>query len=213
MLSEKFLAQLHASFPTFYDRVAADAMADAGRLSAAAKGDLEKAIVRARFEGAGRIWWPYVRGTVPLVGNKQPAMEAFTRLVLTVQHLAGHPPASMEEARTRVVDVLRQSLDVERLRRALGREEKEAAKGAAAGAGMVASMAAVVAPLQSVRSARKWLRFVPPPLRATLAAVVVAALLSVPFVAGISAGQHAEAEARGLKPKPKVKGEDPRISP
>lgn len=213
MLSETFLSKLHEAFPSFYDRVAAAALEDAARLSREAQGDLEKALVRARFEGAGRVWWPYVRGSVPLVGNPQPAMEAFTRLVLTVQHLAGHPATSMEEARTRTIDVLRQSLDVERLKRALGRDEKEAAKGAAAGAGMVASMAAVVAPIQSVRSARRWLRFLPPPLRVTLGAVVVAALLSVPIVAGFSAGQHAEAEARGAKPKPRVKGEDPRISP
>ncbi|HWH08640.1 MAG TPA: hypothetical protein VNX21_05530 [Candidatus Thermoplasmatota archaeon] len=216
MLSERFLGRLEDAFPHFYDRVNADAIEDAMRLRSEAGGDLERALVRARFEGARAIWWPYVRGTVPLARDELPAMEAFTRLVLTVFHLVGQPPATMEAARGRVVAVLRDSLDVERLQRMLRREEKEAAKdaakGAAAGAGVVASMTALVAPLQSLRAARKWVRFVPPPLRATLAAVVVAALLSIPLVAGYSAGQHAEAEARKGKDTPAVKGQDPRIS-
>lgn len=212
MLSERFLLRLEDAFPHFYDRVNADALEDAMRLRQQTGGDLERALVRARFEGAGRIWWPYVRGTVPLVKNELPAMEAFTRLVLTVFHLVGQPPSSMEAARSRVVSVLRDSLDVERLRRLLGRDEKEAAKGAAAGAGVVASMTALVAPLQTMRSARSWARFVPAPLRATLAAVVVAALLSIPLLAGFSAGQHAEEEARKAKEPPTPKGQDPRIS-
>lgn len=211
MLSERFLTRLQDAFPHFYDRVNADAMEDAVRLLKNSGGDLEKALVRARFEGAGRLWWPYVRGAIPKLGNDLRAMEEFSRLVLTVHHVSGHAPATMEDARSRVVSVLRSSLDVERLRRVLGREEKEAAAGAAAGAGVIASMTAVVAPIQSVRAARKWLRFIPPPLRVTLAAVVVAALLSVPFVAGYSAGHHAEREARASRPSPTVKGEDPRI--
>lgn len=216
MLSERFLLRLEDAFPHFYERVNADALEDAVRLRQETGGDLERALVRARFEGAGRIWWPYVRGTVPVVKNELPAMEAFTRLVLTVFHLVGQPPGTMEAARTRVVSVLRDSLDVERLRRLLGREEKEAAKdaakGAAAGAGVVASMTALVAPLQSMRAARKWARFLPAPLRATLAAVVVAALVSIPLLAGFSAGQHAEEEARKGKEPPRPKGQDPRIS-
>lgn len=211
MLSERFLTRLEDAFPHFYDRVNADAMEDAVRLLKDAGGDLEKALVRARFEGAGRLWWPYVKGAIPKFGNDLRAMEEFSRLVLTVHHVAGHAPSTMEDARARVVSVLRSSLDVERLKRALGREEKEAAAGAAAGAGIVASMTALVAPIQSVRAARRWLRFIPPPLRVTLAAVVVAALLSVPFVAGYSAGHHAERHARASRPPPTVKGEDPRI--
>lgn len=212
MLSERFLHRLEDAFPHFYDRVNADALEDAVRLRQEAGGDLEKALVRARFEGARRIWWPYVRGTVPLGKDEMPAMEAFTRLVLTVFHLVGQPPATMEAARAKTVGVLRDSLDVERLQRLLGRDEKDAAKGAAAGAGVVASMTALVAPIRAIRGARKWVRFVPVPLRVTLAAVVVAALLSIPLVAGYSAGQHAEDAARDAKKPPKPKGEDPRIS-
>lgn len=216
MLSERFLGRLEDAFPHFYDRVNADALEDAVRLRQAAGGDLEKALLRARFEGARDLWWPYVRGTVPLGKDELPAMEAFTRVVLTVFHLVGQPPATMEAARRKVVGVLRESLDVERLQRILRRDQKEAAKdaakGAAAGAGVVASMTALVAPIQTLRGARRWLKFVPPPLRATLAAVVVATLLSIPLVAGYSAGQHAEQAAREGKETPAVKGQDPRIS-
>lgn len=196
MLSEPFLARLESAFPQFYDRVDAEAFEDAQRIRKEAGGDLERALVRARFEGTRRIWWPYVRGSVPLVGNDRHAMEAFTRLVLTVDHVVGFQPQGMDAARKQVVGVLRQSIDVERLRRLVGHGEKEDAKAAATGAGLVASMGALMAPIASFRSARKWLRVVPPPLRVTLAGVVVAALLSVPLVAGYSAGHNAEKAAR-----------------
>lgn len=198
MLSERFLGRLHNEFPSFYDRVNAEAMEEAARIQKETGGDLERALVRARLSGAASVWWPYVKGAFPLVGRDRDAMRAFSRIVLTVSHVVGHPPATMDAARDHVLGVLRQSLDVERLKRIVGGEAepaKEAAAGAAAGAGLVASMTAVMAPLNAFRSVKKWGRFMPVPVRVTVAAVIVAALLSVPLVAGYSAGIHAEKAA------------------
>lgn len=214
MLSDRFLTRLEDAFPHFYERVNAEAVEEARLLLKEAGGDVQQALVRARFKGAGRIWWPYLQGSLPLVGKDLPAMEAFTRLILTVDHVVGYQPPTMTDARRQVLHVLHQSLDVERLKTLVGRGEKEEAKAAAAGAGLAAGMSALMAPLTAFRSARKWTRLVPPPLRITLAAVVVAALLSIPLLAGYSAGQHAETAARNygeVPKKPKVKGEDPRI--
>lgn len=200
MLSERFLARLEGEFPQFYERVNNESMHEAARYRAEAGGDVQKALLRARFDAAGRLWLPYVRGTIPFVGDERPAMEAFSRLVLTVDHLVGYVPPSMEAARVQVVEVLRNSVDYERLHRVLDRQEKEKAKAAAgataATAGLMATVTTLMAPIQMYRSARSAVGFVPPQLRIALGAVVVAALLSVPFVAGYSAGMQAEKAAR-----------------
>ncbi|MFA5861287.1 MAG: hypothetical protein WDA16_06285 [Candidatus Thermoplasmatota archaeon] len=192
MLSERFFRRLEDAFPHFYDRVSADAMEDARRIMQDTGGDVEKALLRARFESAGRLWWPYVKGSVPVVGNDLAAMEAFTRLVLTVDFIVGHAPPDLSAARRQVVLVLRESLDVERLRNIVRRDAKDAA----AGAGLVATMSALLGPLTMARRVSKWSRFVPVPVRVTLGAVVVAALLSLPLMAGYSAGRNAERVAR-----------------
>lgn len=197
MLNETFLSRLRAGFPSFYERVNNEAMHEAARLREAAGGDVEKALLRARFEGAGHLWWPYVKGSVPVVGNDQAALEGFTRLVLTVDHLVGHAPPSMEAARDQVEHVLRNSLDVERIKRVLSRDTRSAGETAAASAGIVASIGALWAPVAAYRRFRGAIRFVPPPLRIGLAAVVVGALASLPVVAAYSAGRHAEKDARG----------------
>lgn len=201
VLNEKFLARLHEAFPEFYDQVSAEALEDALRIRKETGGDLEKALVRARFESARRVWWPYLKGSVPFLHRDRDAMEAFSRLVLTVDHIVGHVPPTMHDARSQVVGVLRSSLDIERLKRLLGRDkERQAAAGtAAASAGFVASMTALVSPVTAFRHASRLARYTPVPVRVTLAAVVAAALLSVPLVAGFSAGHHAEASARDKK--------------
>lgn len=196
MLDEAFLSRLSAEFPSFYDKVSADAMARAARLRAAAGGDVQKALVRARFEGAAQLWWPYVRGSVPLLHQDRAAMEGFSSLVLTVDHIVGYVPPSMEAAREQVVGVLRSSLDYERIRTLLGSEEKDAGKAAAAGAGLVASASALMAPITTFRQARRFLRVLPGPARIALGGVVLAALASVPVIASYSAGRQAERSAR-----------------
>src|SRR5438067_7809646 len=148
MLNDRFLSRIEDEFPQFYARVAEQAAEDAVRIRQSVGGDAEKALVRARFESAGRLWWPYVKGTV---SKDRDAMEAFTRLVLTVDHLAGYHPLSMEDARRQVVDVLRNSLDVERLRK-LVKSDKAAA------GGIVATATALLAPIGAARTAWKWLR-------------------------------------------------------
>lgn len=199
MLNEKFLSRLREAFPEFYERVDREAAQDAMDLKAAANGDVAQALVRARMQGAGRVWMPYVRGAVPFVGNERPAMEAFSRLVLTVDHLVGYAPPTMEAARDQVVNVLRNSLDVERLRRLVDRDTRKAAAGAAtatAATGMMASATALLSPITAYRQASRWIRFVPVPVRVAAGAVVAAAVLSIPLVAGYSAGIHAERVAR-----------------
>lgn len=200
MLNENFLSRLSDEFPEFYARIDEEARAEAARLRIAAKGDVGKALARARIEGAARLWWPYVKGSVPLAKRERDAMEGFSRLVLTVGHVVGHEPGGMEQARTHVAGVLRQSLDYERLKDLVDRRGKETAKdeakAAAAGAGIMASVTAMMAPVTMFRSARRYARFVPAPARVAVAAVVVAALASVPFVAGFSAGHKAEQAAR-----------------
>lgn len=196
MLDEPFLSRLSAEFPSFYERVNADAMVRAARLRADAGGDVQKALARARFEGAAQLWWPYVRGSMPFIHADRAAMEGFASLVLTVDHIVGYVPPSMEAAREQTVTVLRSSLDYERLRRLVGSEEKEAGKAAAAGAGLVASAGALMAPLSTLRQARRFVRILPGPARIALGGVVLAALASVPLVAGYSAGRQAERSAR-----------------
>lgn len=196
MLGDTFLTRLSTAFPTFYERVNSEAAAEAERLRGETRGDMEKAILRARFEGATRLWWPYVKGSAPIVGDDADAMEAFTRLILVIDHLVGHHPASMEAARDQVVAVLRNSIDVERLRRLVASDAKDSG---AAKAGLVASFAAVMTPLSLAGRAGKLYRFMPPALRLTLAGVVVAALASIPIVAGYSAGRQAERTARGAE--------------
>jgi hypothetical protein len=191
------MSRLRAGFPTFYERVNNEAMHEAARLRAEAGGDLDKALLRARFEAAGDLWWPYVKGSVPVLGDDQAALEGFTRLVLTVDHLVGHVPPSMEAARDQVESVLRSSLDVERLKRVLSRDTRSAGETAAASAGVVASIGALWAPVAAYRQFRGAIRFVPPPLRIGLAAVVVGALASLPVVAAYSASRQAEKNARG----------------
>lgn len=197
MINERFLRRLEDAFPHFYDRVSADAMEDARRILQDTHGNVEKALLRARFESAGRLWWPYLKGSVPFLGKDLSAMEAFTRLVLTVDFIVGHPPPDIDAARAQVVTVLRDSLDVDRLRKLIKRDKQDAGAGAAAGAGLVASMGALLGPISFARRVTKWSRFVPTPIKATLGAVVVAALLSVPLMAGYSAGRRAEHAARG----------------
>lgn len=200
MLSEKFLRRLSDAFPAFYERVNEEAMREAARLREAARGDLEQALVRARLQGAAHLWWPYVKGSVPLVGREREAMEEFSKLVLTVDHLVGYQPPSMEAARDQVVQVLRNSLDYERLARLVKREAdrdaKEKAAAGATGAGIAASLTALMSPVTAFRSLRRWVRFVPPPMRVAIGGVLAAALLSVPLVAGYSAGLKAEEAAR-----------------
>lgn len=196
MLNERFLARLAEAYPEFHARVDDDARADAARLLDASHGDVGRALVRARMEGALRVYLPYVKGSLPVVGRERDAMEAFSRLVLTVSHVAGHPPSHMEAARDHVVAVLRQSLDIERLERLVRRNDaKEAAAGAAAATGIMASLTTLVSPITTFRKVRRWARFVPPPVRVVAAAVVVAGVLSIPLVAGYSAGIRAERSA------------------
>lgn len=193
MLNDRFLARLSDAFPTFYARVDEEARAGSAELRLAAQGDLAKALARARLAGAARLWWPYVKGSVPLVRRERDAMEAFARLVLTVDHLVGHDPGPMEEARAHVLAVLRNSLDVERLGALLSRREKEPA------AGLVAGVAAAMAPLAMLRDARRWSRWLPGWGKVAAGAIVVGALASVPVVAAYSAGHKAEDAARGAK--------------
>lgn len=195
MLDEKFLARLHDAFPEFYARVDEEARADASRLRTEAHGDVAKALSRARMAGAGRLWWPYVKGSVPFVRRERDAMEGFTKLVLTVGHIVGHDAGSMEAARAHVLDVLRKSLDYERLKDLVTRKSDDP-DSAVAEAGIMASVTAMMAPLAMFRNARKYARFVPAPVRVAVAGVVVAALASVPLVAGYSAGRKAEDAAR-----------------
>jgi hypothetical protein len=202
MLDETFLSRLRAGFPSFYERVSREAIEEADRLRAAAGGDLHKALLRARFDGASELWWPYVKGSIPMVGDDRAAMEGFARLVLTVDHLVGYAPPTMEAARDQVEQVLRSSLDVERMRKVLGKDTRSAGEGAAASAGIVASIGALWAPFATFRRFRGAIRFVPPPLRIAIAAVVVGALASIPVVAAYSASRQAERSARAHAPEP-----------
>ena len=199
MLDERFLSRLRDAFPTFYARVDEEARAEAAKLRIETGGDVEKALARARLQGTARLWWPYVKGSVPVVRREREAMEGFARLVLTIDHVVGYEPGGMEQAREHVVGVLREAVDHERLKALLERKDTEA-KAAAAGAGLVATASAMMAPLTLARTAfanvRRYGKFVPPPARVAIAAVVVAALASIPLVAGYSAGRKAEAAAR-----------------
>jgi len=195
MLTEGFFTRFAAAFPSFYARVDQEAAAEARRLLQETDGDVAQALSRARLEGAGRLWWPYVRGSVPVVGDDLPAMQQFARIVLTVDHLVGHPPASMDAAREHALFALRRSLDVERLAKLAGRENESHA--GAATAGFLASAAALWAPISGVRRVTKAARWLPTPVKWGLGALVVASLASVPIVAGYSAGRQAERAARG----------------
>ncbi|HUR69450.1 MAG TPA: hypothetical protein VM370_09405 [Candidatus Thermoplasmatota archaeon] len=196
MLNERFLARLRDEFPTFYARVDGEARDEAARLRIETQGDVAKALVRARLTGAGRIWWPYVKGTIPVVRRERDAMEAFSRLVLIVDHVVGYDPGSMDAARDHVVAVLRDSLDVERLRDIVARKEKEERVAAAGAAGLMASVAALVSPFKLLGQARRVSRWLPGWGKVAAGAVVVGALASVPLVAGMSAGHNAEKAAR-----------------
>lgn len=196
MLNERFLDRLADAFPQFYARVNGEAFEEAERLRAATDGDVEKALARARLEGAAKLWWPYVEGSVPLLHRDRAAMEGFTRLVLTVDHLVGYDPGSMEVAREQVVGVLRSSLDYERLKSIVTRDSRKEAATAAASAGFMASVGALMTPIKVVRNARAAIRWVPGWGRVAVGAIVVAALASVPVVAGYSAGRQAEKSAR-----------------
>lgn len=201
MLDEKFLSRLSMAFPEFYARVDEEARTEAARLRVEANGDLAKALVRARLEGAARLWWPYVKGSVPFAKSERAAMEGFSRLVLTVGHVLSHEPGGMEQAREHVVGVLRQSLDVARLKDLVTRREQEEKAAAAAGAGIMASVAAMISPISVARRGWKIARVIPGWGRVAIAAVVVAAAASVPIVAGMSAGRKAEQAARaGTEP-------------
>jgi hypothetical protein len=199
MLDDAFLVRLGQAFPYFYARVDEEARAEAAKLRIETGGDVEKALSRARLSGTARLWWPYVKGSIPLVRRDRDAMEGFSRLVLTIDHVVGYEPGGMEQARDHVAGVLRSAIDYERLKDLVTREDGEA-KAAAAGAGLVATAGAVMAPLALARSlftnVRRWGKFVPPPARVAIGAVVVAALASVPLVAGYSAGRKAEQAAR-----------------
>lgn len=209
MLNERFLARLSERFPGFYAKVDEEARADAKRLLAATSNDVGKALARARLEGAAKLWWPYVKGSVPMVRRENEAMEGFARLVLTVGHLLGHDPGSMEAARAHVTAVLRESLDVERLKDLVSRREKEEAKAVAAGAGVMASVATLMAPISMARKGWRLARLVPGWGRVVIAAVVVAAAASVPVVASYSAGRKAEDAARaGTTPVEQASAKD-----
>lgn len=195
MLNDRFLARLHNSFHEFYARVDEEARSEAAKLRIEAGGDVGKALARARVTGAARLWWPYVKGTVPFLRRERAAMEGFSRLVLTVDHVVGYEPGGMEEAREHVCGVLRNSLDVERLKDLVARREKDEAR-ASKGVGLVASFTAAMAPLSAMRSARTYAKWLPPPARVAAGAIVVGALASIPLVAGFSAGNKAEQAAR-----------------
>lgn len=200
MLDKEFLDDLRAEFPAFYDRVHADAMREASRLRAEAGGDVDRALMRARVSGAANIWWPYVKGAVPLVGDERPAMEAFTKLVLTVDHVVGYQPPDMETARRQVVHVLENTMDTERLLKLLNRKDEK--NDEAAAAGIIASTTAFLAPLNLLRRMRKGARFVPAPVRVAIGAAIVVTVLSVPLMAGFSAGTQAERAARNFGEMP-----------
>lgn len=213
MLSQDFLSDLRAQFPEFYARVNEEAMRDASRLRAESGGDVNRALVRARVQGAASVWWPYVQGVVPVVGNRRPAMEAFTRLVLTVDHLVGYQPADMDTARRQVSHVLEEAIDAERIMKLVGLDKKEekaaaaGAAGAAAAGGMMASLTTLVAPFQTLRQARRFAKFIPFPARVAIGAAVMVTLASIPLMAGVSAATNAERAARnfGELPEREVK--------
>lgn len=196
MLNERFLGRLSRAFPEFYAKVDEESRAEATKLLAETNSDVPKALARARLQGAGALWWPYVKGSVPFVKRERDAMEGFTRLVLTVGHLLGHEPGSMEAAREHVVNALRQSLDVERLKDLVKRREKEETTAAVGAAGIAASITAMMAPISMARTGVRYARYIPGWGRIAIAAVVVAAAASVPIVAGYSAGQKAEKSVR-----------------
>jgi hypothetical protein len=200
MLSDAFIARLSDAFPLFYARIDDEARLEAQRLLQEAGGDVDRAVMRARLDGAGRLWWPYVQGSMPIVGDDRAAMEAFARLVLTVDHVIGYRPQGVEGARQHVLDVLRHTLDVERLVK-LVRSDGEG-KAAAAGAGLVASVAAFVAPLSVAKRALRWGRWLPVPARIAVGGAAIAALASIPVVAAYSAGRHAESAARNFGETP-----------
>lgn len=197
MLDERFLARLSAQLPTFYERVNAESAAAARSLLEESRGDAHRAILRARLEGASRLWWPYVRGSIPVVGDDRHAMEQFTRIVLTIDHLLGYQPGGVEEAREQVVSVLRNSLDVERLARIAGRDGTKSGAATAAGAGFLASIAAAWAPIATVRRVAGAFKWLPPAAKWGIGAVILATLASVPIMAGYSASRNAERQARG----------------
>lgn len=198
MLSDRFLVRLSEAFPDFYERVNNEAIHAAARLREEAGGDVQQALVRARMTGAGRLWVPYAKGVLPVLGRDRDAMEHFSRIVLTVDHLVGFVPPSMESARDHVVAVLRSSVDIERIQNVVGARNKKKAEGAAAATGVVATFGAIMAPITAFRQARGAIRFLPPQARLAAAGVAVAALLSVPLVAGYSAGLQAEKAARNF---------------
>lgn len=208
MLDERFLARLAQAFPSFYDRVNAEALDEAHRLLGQSGGDAQRALLRARFEGAGRLWWPYVRGSVPVVGDDHAAMEQFARIVLTVDHIVGYQPSGVEAARNQVVDVLRSSLDVERLARLAGREGQGSGKAGAATAGLLASLAAVWAPVKAVRRVAGAMRWLPASVKWGIGGLILASLASIPIVAGYSAGRHAERAARNRGELPTLEAPD-----
>ncbi|MEA3202119.1 MAG: hypothetical protein QOE90_3547 [Thermoplasmata archaeon] len=210
MIDERFLARLSLAFPSFYERVDAEAAAAARSLLDESHGDVQRALVRARFEGAGRLWWPYVKGSVPVLGDDRAAMEQFTRIVLTIDHLVGHKPGSLERAREQVTDVLRASLDVERLGRLAGRGRT--GKAAAGTAGVFAGLAAVYAPIKAVRRVAGAVRWLPAPAKATLAGLALATAASIPIMAGYSAGRHAERAARGHEDVTTIRAPDGSVS-
>lgn len=194
MLTDPFLDRMSEAFPDFYARVDAEALAEAQRLLRASNGDVPRALVRARMEAAGALWWPYIQGSLPFVGNEGAAREGFARLVLITDHVVGFRPQGMEAARTHVLDVLRGTLDVERLMRIARRGDEGQA--AVAGAGIVASVTALVAPIGIARRVVRVAKWLPLPARVAIGGAAVAALASIPLVAAYSAGLRAERAAR-----------------
>ncbi len=200
MLSREFLEDLRDAFPTFYTRVNEEAMHEASRLRAETGGDIEKALMKTRIQGAGALWWPYVKGSIPFFGDDRPAMEVLTRLVLTVDHVVGYQPNDMETAREQVVRVLEQTFDMERVRELL---KNDASEEGAAAVGMLASATALLAPLRRFGSLSKKVRFIPMPARIAIGAAIVVTLASIPLMAGYSAGTQAERAARNFGELPK----------
>jgi len=199
MLDDAFLGRLAHTFPEFYERVNEHAGHEAERLLTAAHGDPHRALVRARFSGAAHIWWPYVKGSIPMIGRDRAAMEAFTTHVLTIYHVVGYQPANMAAARDQVVGVLRAAVDVERLKDAVGGlrgVDRETA--VAAGMGALATASSVIGPLVRSKGLRRLAKAVPIPMRIAAGVVMATALASVPLVAGYTAGLKAEDAARNF---------------
>lgn len=192
MLSESFLEGLDQDFSLYHARAVHQTPRDLDLLLRAARSDEAIARMLVKPYAGFVLWWPYLRSTMPFLGNDEAGREAVVRVVLLVDKLYGYEP-TVEEARVQTRRVLDKVFDPLEMTWKMPTAEELTKEGAplAWAAPVVTFLSGKLTPMALLRVSRR----MPIELAATGAVLVAAIVATIPIVTGWNLAARAEESA------------------